>query len=415
MLERRVNNIEILNFIILFDLFFCGSGRLIMFGSISMRMVLFALAVTYTIGNAIVNGESFEAKSMLAIAFFLTYLVFNVICVGDKSLGIKFDFFSRYAYVAMVFFYETYFSRDNTDELIAKMRSMIEVMTLAFAIFSIVLWIYALSLGQHAYDAIEMNFLRPKVYGNFDFIGGRIPRIFLKGSIFVPIGLLFEADHFLKFPTVRSTIKCGIYVIALATTFTTGLFFATAVCGIILLLHERAFLKKIGLLMGIIIAAMIPLTVKAGLINVMALRYHGDYSTSYRTIQLISSINEFLKKPLFGHGFGYEFTTIYGNTVRTTSGFEIAWGETLVDCGIIGFLGFVFIILLVFYRLLTHSDKDNTLYIFALSLLLICLESLTNPFINNSIGLTFFAICAGIGNSVVKKEPSTMQSCWSIE
>lgn len=386
-----------------------------MIGSVSMRLILFALAIIYMVGSAIVNGDSFEAKSMLAIAFFLTYLVFNVICIGDKPLETKFDFFSRYAYVALVFFYESFFSRDNTSELIAKMRSMIEIMTLLFAILSIVLWIYALSLGQNAYDAIEMNFLRPKVYGNFDFIGGRIPRIFLKGSIFVPIGLLFEAERFLNCPSIHGTVKCGTYLIALATTFTTGLFLATAICGFILLFHEKAFLKRIGILMGAILALLVALIARAGLINVMAQRYHGDYSTSYRGVQLASIINEFLEKPLFGHGFGHEFTTIYGNTVRTTPNFEIAWGELLVDCGIVGFIAFITIITIVLIRLIRYSAVNNTLYIFALSLLLICLESLTNPFINNSIGLTFFAICAGIGNAIVKKDTYAMQSSWSIE
>lgn len=403
MAVRKVTAIEVLNFIILFDLFFCGSGRLIMLGNLSMRMAFFLLAVIYVLVSTLISGNSFETKSLFAMSFFLGYLVFSVVCIGDEPLGIKLDYFFRYAYIILILFYEVFFTRDNTKATLERMKTAIKTMTLLLAAFSIALWIYALSLGQNAYDVIEMGFFRPKVYGNFDFIGGGIPRIFLKASIFVPIGLLFEADAFLDKPSVAGAIKCGIYLFALMTTFTTGLFLATFICGIILLLYKKTFYKKIGILMWGIFAVGMAFVVKAGLINIMTQRYRGDYSTSYRTIQLISIINEFLTKPIFGHGFGHEFTTVYGNTVRTTANFEIAWGEILVDCGIIGFIAFTTLIALVVIRLIKQSRLESVTFVFALSIVLICLESLTNPFINNSIGLTFFAICAGISNSIAKK------------
>ena len=207
---------------------------------------------------------------------------------------------------------------------------------------------------------------------------------------------MFQIDRYLEEPKTVSLVKCGIYALAIVTTFTTGFFLATAVCVILLLNKRKVFRKRIGfiiLLVGIIGAIAV---LRFGLIGIMTGRYTGDYSSNYRLIQLESILNAFSQKPLFGHGFGYEFTTVYGNTVRTTPNFEIAWGETLVDTGIIGFGLFVSIVFIVFHKLLKRAGTEKVWYPFAMGLLVIFIESLTNPFINNSIGLTYFAICSGL-------------------
>lgn len=161
--------------------------------------------------------------------------------------------------------------------------------------------------------------------------------------------------------------------------------------------------KQIGILFVILIILGAFLISRLGVVDMMVERFSGpDYTSTYRLTQLSSIIKEFIQKPLFGHGFAYEYTTVYGNTVRTTSGFEVAWGELLVDTGVIGFILFVLIYSRVFRQLSKLSKQNKTVYVFLVGLALICLESFTNPFINNAIGLTYFGICAGITNVIYR-------------
>ena len=395
---------NILNFVLLFDLIFGGSGRLIMLGPLSFRTILFAAAMVYTFVLAVTGKTTFEGRLYLLIALFVVYLFFNVTVIGEKSLSEQFDFLSRYLYIILVFFYETYFSGGpgGSNE---KIRKMFCHMVVLFALFSLLLWAAGFMLGKsRGYDLIEMRFFRPYVYGNMDYIGSRIPRIFMKSSIFVPVGLMFFLDDYLSDHSPRSVLKIIICGLALVTTFTTGLYFSTAICLLLLLHHRKVLTGKMSILIVFGLVAVMVAAWRFGLVDLMLSRYSGNYSTSYRTIQMESILKEFSKKPIFGFGFGHEFTTYYGTEVRTTPNFEISWGELLVDTGMTGFVLFTAGILTIMRRLRLLSHKDDIYYVFRLGLIVICLESFTNPFINNSIGLTYYALCAGMANAALKQK-----------
>lgn len=393
----KKSTLKLLNFIILVDLTLGGSGRLIMFGSISFRLVLFGTTLAYTVIYSIRKRIRLNTGIIPLISVFIVYISISALFVGNSAFSAKFDFLSRYLYILLVLFYEIYFRRYFRFDDVEEIRSIFETLTFIFAVFSVALWLFAFKLGNAAYSIIEYGFFRPKVYGNFDFIGGGIPRIFMKSSIFIPIGLLFQIDRLISKPTFRKIIKTIIYVIAIVSTFTTGFFIASAICVIILLYKNHVLTRKVGILFFLLLLIGIYGVIKFDLINTILGRFSGeDYSSTYRLTQLESIIKEFLKSPILGHGFAYEYTTVYGSTIRTTSGFEIAWGELLVDTGIIGFLLFGMITIKVFHRLLVYGKRNNTAFVFALGLLLIYIESFTNPFINNSIGLTYLSICAGM-------------------
>lgn len=400
MYRIKVDYLKWINTLVLIDLVFGGSGRVVMVGPVSFRTTLFGIAMICTLVYYFAHGVRIDGVLFFLIALLVIYLTFNVAFIGSAALGTRLDFYIRYIYVFLVFFYEAHFRRPNLYSIIEKMRVAFETLTLLFAVFTILLWTYALMLGGSAYNIIELAFFRPYVYGSFSWIGSGIPRIFMKSSIFVPIGLLFYADRYIDAPSFRNLGKCIICAVATITTFTSGLFLATAICGLLLLHRRKVMSRKVGVLVVVLLIAAMTIGIKSGLLDIMSSRYTDDYSTSYRLIQFRSLLNEAMLKPIVGHGFGHEFVTVYGNTIRKTADFEVAWGELLVDAGIIGFLLFVAVVLNVLFGLRKGSRNNNTIYLFALGLLLICIESLTNPFINNSIGLTYFAICAGIKVSI---------------
>lgn len=397
----KISLLRLLNLIVIMDLIFGGSGRLITIGTISFRTVLFGMIMVYLLLGIITNSVYFDGKSLWHILLFVTYIIINALLVGDRDFSAKFDFLSRYLYILLVLFYDAYFYRYSRSEDIESIRKLFETFTLLFALFSIALWLYAYKLGGAAYNTIEYGFFRPKVYGNFDILANGIPRIFMKSSIFVPVGLLFQLDRLIDRVTTWRIIKVILYTIAIISTFTTGLFIATAICVFVLLRKRHVMTKRTSILFFLLLSIGVYAIARFGIVRMMVDRFsNADYTSTYRLTQLESIIREFFQKPVFGHGFAYEYTTIYGSNVRTTSGFEIAWGELLVDTGIVGFILFASVIISVLRRLRRLSRNSRTIYVFLLGLVLICIESFTNPFINNSIGLTFFSICAGICCSV---------------
>ena len=402
-MKQKISLPNLLNFIILFDLIFGGSGRLITVGRISFRTILFAFAMAYVLWKVISGKGTFELHSLLLILCFVAYLIFNVFVIGKKPLSQQIDFLTRYLYIVLVFFYEVYFSRKFFGSLNV-IRRQLNNLIYVFAVFSIFLWLLSFVLGSRAYDIVEMRFFRPYVYGSFDFIGGRIPRVFMKSSIFVPIGLLFQLEDYLSRKSGRYLFRTCVCGIALITTFTTGLFLATLICVILLLHHKNILSRKSSLVIVGGLTVVTFASFRFGLFDLMLSRYTGNYTTSYRTIQMKSILKEFIQKPLLGHGFGYEFTTYYGDSVRTTQNFEISWGEMLVDIGLIGFVLFTSHILMTLRRLRILSRQNDRYYVLGLGILVICLESFTNPFINNSIGLTYYAICAGLANVMIRRK-----------
>lgn len=401
----KLNVIKTLSIFILIDLIFCGSGRLIMIGGLSFRTLLFGLAMLYVIVYYLSHPIKIHDTYLLIVVIFVAYICLNASLVGDKPISEKFDFLSRYLYILLLLFYNIYFTKFSDLKSVEKLRRIFELFTFLFAIFSVALWLYAFRLGGAAYSIIEYGFFRPKVYGNFSILTGGIPRVFMKGSIFIPIGLLFQIDRLIDRPSFNGILKAIIYSIAIITTFTAGFFLATTICVVILLHRKRVLSRQIGIIFVVLFLTGFCAVSRFQIVNIVIERFSTtDYSSSFRLTQLSSIINEFVKKPLFGHGFAYEYTTIYGNSVRTTSGFEVAWGELLVDTGIIGFTLFVTIIVKTIRKLYRLTTNNNSLYVFLLGLVLICIESFTNPFINNSIGLTYFSICAGIVCALYQKE-----------
>ena len=403
----RLKLLNILNCIILLDLIFGGTGRVIMFGSISFRTALFAGVMLLTFLFLIRGNIYIQGWFVFLEATFIIYLCANSIIVGDKSFSVKIDYLSRYLYTLMALFYIAYFSKYNSDIEIYRIRIIFERLTLVFALFSIALWLYAFSLGGAAYQIIEYGFFRPKVYGSLSLIGNGIPRIFMKSSIFISIGLLFQFDRMIDCPSLTNLIKTSICAIAILTTFTVGFLVATSVCIVALINRKHIMTRISGILIVSVLLFVIVIVYKIGVFSIIANRFNSsDYSSTYRLTQSLSIFKEFCKCPILGHGFGYEFTTVYGSTTRTTATFEVAWGELLVDAGIIGFGLFVGLVIIVLKRMLILGKKDNNIFLFALGLIIICLESFTNPFINNSIGLTYFGICLGIVHSFWHKKYS---------
>ena len=112
-------------------------------------------------------------------------------------------------------------------------------------------------------------------------------------------------------------------------------------------------------------------------------------------------IDEFTKSPIIGSGLGGELTGDYSILKNFTFHFEIMWLELLFHTGILGFVFYISLIAVVLKDMFKEYKTNGNYYCFimAMGLVFLCLETSTNPFMNNAIGIGYLAICAGFANS----------------
>jgi hypothetical protein len=399
----KIDYKKILYYLIIVDLLLSGVGRIIVLGPLTGRTILFVFATISWLIPSFMHGFKFSKKPFLLITAFLFYLILNILVVGDAAISIKIDFFLRYAFLLMVFYFENYYNNRNINIEIIKIKKLFKNLTLLFAAFSILLWIYVLIIGLPAYNTVELGFFRPYAYGRLDFIGGRIPRIFMKTSVFIPIGMFFFIDDYFREGKKTELIGILLHVIALITTFTTGFWLFSVVCVAVIFIKRGSLNIKriITFILGIVV--LIIANLKLDFIGILESKYSGNYTSDNRLVQVKGLFREFLGKPLFGYGFGHKVAIVYNGKVRETDGFEIAYGELLVDTGIIGIALFLICIAYCLFKMFKQAKHNEEMFIFAMGIVFICLQSLTNPYINNSIGLTYLGLCVGMSNALSKK------------
>ena len=394
----RIDTKKLLFYLIIIDLVLSGVGRIIVFGPLTSRTILFVIATFSWLLPSLMRGYyKSNIGSVVTVLGFLSYLMINILLIGDSSFSTRVDFFLRYAFLLMVFYFENYFKKDSIYEGITETKELLKLLTLIFSIFSIGLWIWVWFKGEAAYQIIEINFFKKYSYGQLAFIHGKIPRIFMKTSVFIPIGLFFQVDDFMRFGTKKTLLCIVIHALAIITTFTTGFWIFSVVIVFVILLKNGVNPKVIYA--GVIgLFCLMLLNNKFDLLNILESKYEGNYTADNRLVQFKGLFKEFMVKPVFGHGFGHKVAIEYNGSIRVTESFEISYCELLVDTGVVGLLLFLFCIFYYVIRLIKQSRIVSDLFIFSMGLIFICLQSTTNPYINNSIGLTYFGICAGLSN-----------------
>ncbi|AMC01358.1 hypothetical protein [Aerococcus viridans] len=111
---------------------------------------------------------------------------------------------------------------------------------------------------------------------------------------------------------------------------------------------------------------------------------------------------------LFGKGFGVRILFINEIATREMVKFELFWLELLVNMGILGFISYVYIILKNLFVGLKSCRKLNLreathVKSIIIGLLMLCIISSVNPFLNNPIGLGYLVIVMTSINAFYKK------------
>lgn len=387
---------------LLFEAVLGGAGRLITIGPLSIRLIIFIISLVFVSVAIITRRIHLEGYSFFFTITFITYIMISAfLSVNNGSLFERIDSTMGYLTILLVLFFEIV--SNYREQYINRMIHMYYCCMVALAVLAVIIWVWSFLHPNIAYSVIELRFFRPYVYGLFDFLnfgGIRIPRPFMKGTIYLGIGFIISLDSFIQKRTKKNTILLILFGIALLTTFSFGIYSAAAICFFLVLWKNKVFnsSKLFYSLVGLLFVLVI--IYKLGIVDVMISRMldSGENTFEYRKAMFNDLVFDFFDSPVLGKGMNYSFVTDFANGIKSKTHIEIMWLELLITTGVVGFSLFVFHIYLTIRRMYLLSNHVHVFLPLAIGVLFVCIESFSNPFMNSPIGLTYYAFCTGITN-----------------
>lgn len=419
------------------ELFVGGGGRLIDFGVLSIRQVLFLLLI-FTLIFRIIKYKAFLDKRIN------TFFRFNPVTIGIYGLLIWFvvsaaiGFFNGHpvSIIVMDFFRVSFFvvyfplAYYISDERFSKQRiiSILKYSALAVAIFTIVVSLLGKTIFSANFGPFYnfMNWLM-----NDDLFFRPSNSVFYKSHLFVLIALIIALNGVLN----KKFTKLDIALIVLGTisvlwSETRGFLVALLASLLMIILldakvvtdaykkyseklktlvESKWFLKKASTLLVIMI--LIPFLYKYMTLErfeqevVVEDSYTqdendsdsgdteiNDTSVNSRLEFMVDSKRILLESPInfiFGTGYGTEIA-------ERLDGIEMSFLDILVEQGLIGLAIWLYLCLLVFYNYYKgykKGRKPGTLEISLMAAFIgLILVTNINPFINNPIGISFFLV-----------------------
>lgn len=427
------------------EVFVGGGGRLIDFGVLSIRQVLFLLLIlTFCFRiikeKAIFNKEinTFFRFNPLTIGVYLLIGWFVLSALigyfnGHPVSIIVMDFF-RVSYFIVYFPLAYYISKERFS--LNRIVTILKYSAFAVAIFTITVSLLGKTIFSNNF-APFYDFMGTMM--NDDLFFRPSNSVFYKSHLFVVIGLVLSLNAVLskKYTKIdiANIILCS-YSALLSETRGFLLAFMVSILIIIALdtkviidpvkgfmgkvrklMQSRDMLKKITILLVVFVS--VPFLYKymtlerfeeevvieenenpsSDSANEEEFNQHGEVETEINDISVnarIDFIND-SKDILLNSPENFIIGTGYGTEIDgRLNGIEMSFLDILVEQGLIGLLLWGFLFLIVFYNYYMVYKKGGTLSSLEISLMsaffgLLLLTNI-NPFINNPIGISFMVI-----------------------
>ncbi|WML41209.1 hypothetical protein RCG19_06015 [Neobacillus sp. OS1-2] len=421
------------------EVFVGGGGRLIDFGVISIRQVLFLLLLAvflYRIlkEKAIFNKEvnTFFRFNPVTIGVYalIGWFVFSSIVgfLNGHPLGAIITDFFRVSYFVLYFPLAYYISKERFS--IGRIITILKYSAVVVAIFTIVVsllgkTIFAADFKPY-YDF--MNWLM-----NDDLFFRPSKSVFYKSHFFVLVGLIIALNDLLNrdYSKLNFTLVI-IGSISVLWSETRGflLAFMLSVFLIIILdvkvivdpikglsrkikklIQSPQFIRKFAISLLILLA--VPFLYKYMTLERFEVAVVDEapsnhtVSSSKKGSQVKTEVNdvsvnarmEFItaSKELLVHPTNLIVGTGYGTEIAgRITGIEMSFLDILLEQGLIGFATWAFLFLMIYYNYYIAYKKGQKLTSLDVSLLAVFMGILLltniNPFINNPIGISFFLI-----------------------
>ncbi len=359
--------------VLLLEVFLLGSGQFVSYNGMSLRMAFYSLALTYFI-LYFFAGRKVRSEILWFSLVYALMLVFSSLIgfVNGADINLIIQNLKSLLYGFIILPLSILIRKEETVFLIVKLlRFSGLLLALSFLIL-----LAAMVFGFLNFDVFYQ--MASSEANDFMMNPGDIPRIFYKGFLYLGIGFIFFYFSKVKFRTVIMLV----ILLAMILTFTRGFLLALILTFIALPLFEIRRKNSILMLAGVVLLVIFGFP--------FYVEFIGDkgISDSMRFLQIeqvIESVTPF--SFIFGHGFGI-------GVPSRPIGMEITFLEIFHKQGLIGVLlwmGFIGYLIMMYLKLKTAQYKFFAKPFLA-SVLYVFFQSLTNPYINNPIGMSVVLI-----------------------
>lgn len=371
--------------LLLFELVVGGSGHYTELGPITARMLFFSIAVILAI--LYYSYRRVIKRDVFIIVFSFTFLSIIGSIVGllnNAPMSFIIEDFKPLSFFYILLFFSISINESNYIDLISRIIKNGSIFIAVIYLFTLIL-LFTEKIDFPSFYKNQVS--SGEIIFRNDFI------FFYKGFLYLCIGFFFNLFSNSKYKLIPLLF---LYV-CIVLTLTRGFILFTT----ILLIYFLFFINKnklIKIFTIILIPIILFFTVP------LLLEYVGDKadSDSMRYIQIqqvLSGINPV--SLILGHGLGV------GIDIRPIH-MELSFLEIFHKQGIIGIIFWLCIYIHIFFLFFNIKDKQirNKAYPFILSVVFIILQSITNPFMNNPIGLTMILLTIVVLSKLLEQQKS---------
>lgn len=356
---------------IFYELVVGGSGHYLEMGSLTARMLLYFIAILisilyYSFKKKIKKDVVIILASLTITSMIAAFLGF----INQASIGSVLEDFKPLSFIYILLFFSL--AVKNIDD-IEKIGTIIKIGSL------LLVGIYILIILLLFYGKIDfISFYRKQnaigeVMFRNDFL------FFYKGFLYLCIGFFFFLFSESKFKLIPLLFLFAGIILTLTRGFI--LFTVLILVYYIFFINKNVLLKWCLFFLGLFAAiVLIPI-----LFETLGDKSDSDTVRYTQINQVLSAVNPF--SFFIGHGFGI------GVPIRTVH-MELSFLEIFHKQGIIGlcfWLGMFIHIFIMYFNIKIKKYKELALP-FLLSVIFVLLQSTTNPYMNNPIGLTMILI-----------------------
>lgn len=359
----------------LFELFLFGSGRPLVIGGVTMRMVFYMLSISiaflFIFRRSIIQNNDFVL--LFSFCFLLVFSSLVGIINGASPKNVLNDVLPLLYFFVITFFgclvkYDQRFINCWVSTL---MKASLILAILYFVFLAAIFFGVVSFSTAYQYLSSDSNEVM------FRGVDSSSPGIFYKSFIFLVIGFFFF--YFSK--STLNKLLAALIFIAVLFTLTRGFILCIFVVAYFFLVIEANLIKKISFL----IFSCLLFFYLVFFTDMLSLVLRPD-SDAARYLQFREVIEMVTIESIFvGHGFGI-------GTESRPNNFEVTYLEILHKQGLLGLIFWigVFIYMAIKFWYLKNEIAISK-PIFA-GVLVIYIQTFTNPYLINSMGIGYLAL-----------------------
>ncbi|MCD9575250.1 hypothetical protein [Flavobacterium soyae] len=356
---------------VLYELVIGGSGHYLEFGPVTFRMVSYLLAIFLAIIYYLNKKVIRKDVSIILILFSVTLILSSIIgCINNARLDLILEDLKP-----LIFFYILLFFSIVVKDIrdIKKISKIIKNGSLILGLIYILV-VLLLFTGKINFTTF---YQQQSEIGEVMFRNETL--FFYKGFLYLCVGYFF----FLLSEGRKNKLGALFLFICIILTLTRGfILFTVLITGYyIFFINKNAVVKWIVFLFGIIaFTILVPI-----LLETLGDKSDSDSSRYLQINEVIAAINPI--SFIIGHGFG---VGVKSREIHM----ELSFLEIFHKQGIIGLAFWIALFIFIFlsYMKIKIKTYKKIALPFLLSVVFIILQSTTNPYMNNPIGLMIILI-----------------------